>query len=238
VTPLRGEKAGLELFILIDDASAPRLALILEDLRTFIVRQPASTAVGIAYMHNGTARILQEPTANHQRAIAAISIPLGARSVMSSPYLALEDLMVRWPDSARRHEVVMVTSGIDPLGDFGFGNAYLDRAIERAQRKSVVVFGLYTVDAGRFGRSAGRIFFAQNHLTQLARETGGEAYMLGIEAPISFHSHLKDIEARLANQYLVTLITKPETKVGLQSFRLVSEAPNAEIVAAKQVYVP
>ena len=56
-TPARGENAGLDLFILIDDASDRSLGSQLDDLRSFINAQPQSTSVGVGYMRNGTVQI-------------------------------------------------------------------------------------------------------------------------------------------------------------------------------------
>jgi hypothetical protein len=45
--PLRGEHAGLELFVLVDDTLAPMsLAPQVDDLRRFINSQPNTTAIG------------------------------------------------------------------------------------------------------------------------------------------------------------------------------------------------
>src|SRR5690348_3109152 len=63
--PAQGEHAALELFLLIDDASSTSLGSQLDDLRQFVSSQPPSTAVGIAYMQNGTAQVLQNPTNDH-----------------------------------------------------------------------------------------------------------------------------------------------------------------------------
>src|ERR1700685_1999893 len=52
--PARGDRAGLELFLLIDDTADSRISLQYEDLRAFINAQPASTLVGVGYMRNST----------------------------------------------------------------------------------------------------------------------------------------------------------------------------------------
>src|SRR5690242_2336 len=49
-TPARGDRAGLDLFIMIDDASNPSLGSQLDDLRAFISAQPPTTSVGVGYM--------------------------------------------------------------------------------------------------------------------------------------------------------------------------------------------
>jgi hypothetical protein len=57
--PLQGEHAGLQLFFLIDDAANTSLGSQLEDIRQFIHAQPSTTAIGVAYIRNGIADILQ-----------------------------------------------------------------------------------------------------------------------------------------------------------------------------------
>ena len=74
--PLQGEHAGLQLFILIDDAASSSLGSQLEDIRQFINAQPSTTAIGVAYMRNGTADILQNPTNDHAQAAKALRLPL------------------------------------------------------------------------------------------------------------------------------------------------------------------
>src|SRR3989441_5494426 len=70
--PLQGEHAGLQLFILIDDAANTSLGSQLEDIRQFINAQPSTTAIGVAYMRNSIADILQNPTNDHAQAAKAL----------------------------------------------------------------------------------------------------------------------------------------------------------------------
>ena len=58
--PARGDRAGLDLFILIDDASDSSVGIQLDDLRSFINAQPSTTAVGVGYMRNGTVQVTRE----------------------------------------------------------------------------------------------------------------------------------------------------------------------------------
>src|SRR5437899_11827432 len=86
--PLQGEHAGLQLFILIDDAANTSLGSQLEDIRQFINAQPATTAIGVAYMRNGTADILQNLTNDHAQAAKALRLPLGDAGAAGTPYYA------------------------------------------------------------------------------------------------------------------------------------------------------
>src|SRR6202041_1200823 len=113
--PLQGDRAGLQLFILIDDSARATLALQYSSLVEFIKAQPASTAIGVGYMRNGTVFTAQNLTNDHALAAKALRLPIG-NGAYASPYLSLGDLMKRWPESSDRRESLMITSGIDPLG--------------------------------------------------------------------------------------------------------------------------
>jgi hypothetical protein len=48
--PLRGDRAALELFVLLDDGASPSIGSQFDDLRAFMVLQPDTTMVGVGYM--------------------------------------------------------------------------------------------------------------------------------------------------------------------------------------------
>ncbi len=237
LVPCQGEHAALELFILIDDGSSSSLGSQLKDLSDFIESQPPTTSVGIGYMRNATVEIVQNLTADHAKAAKALRLPFGSPGVIASPFLSLSDLIKRWPAGSARREVVLVSSGIDPLGG-AMANPYLDSAIAHAQRSGVVVYAIYTPASGHYRHSFWRLNWGQNHLAQIAEETGGEAYMLGFGPPVSFEPDLSDIAKHLTHQYLVTFLIGAGEKSGLQPVRLTTELPNAELVAADKVFVP
>lgn len=237
VVPAKDDCAALELMILIDDASGTTLGLQLNDLKRFIQNQPPETSIGVAYMRNGTIALAQGLTADHAAAGKALRLPSGSPGATPSPFLSLSDVIKQWPPSSARHEVLLITSGIDPLGG-GIADPYLDAATEHAQRAGVVVYAIYTPAAGHGGHSFWRLEWGQNHLAQVAEETGGEAYMLGFEPPVAFEPYLADISAQLSHQYLVTFLIAPRAKAGFQQVRFTTEVPNAELVHAGRVYVP
>jgi hypothetical protein len=233
---LQDDRAGLEFYVLVDDAASSSVGIQLSDIRKFIEQQRATSAIGIGYLRNGTVEILQTPTLDHAKAAGALRIPMS--SAGASPYLSLSDLIKRWPANSMRREVVMITSGDDPLGGSGTINPYADAAIADAQRAGIVVYAIYTPGIGHAGHSYWRANWGQNHLAQLAEETGAEAYMTGFGPPVSFAPYLKDLTAHLSHQYLVTFLAKPERKDSFQSVKLRTEVPNAELIAPSRVYVP
>jgi hypothetical protein len=236
--PLQGDRAGLELFIMLDDSANVSLGSQLEDIRQFISAQPPTTKVGIAYMQDGIAQVVQNLTNDHALTAKALRLPMANPGASASPYFSLGDLIKRWPASEERHEVLMITDGIDRYWGSGPGDTYVDQVIEQAQRAGVIVFGIYTPGVGHYGHSFWRMNWGQNYLSQVAEETGGEAYYLGFGAPVTFAPYLEDITRRLTRQYLLTFLAKLEKKAGMQRIKLRTEVPNAELVAADRVYVP
>lgn len=236
LVPCSGENSTLELFILIDDASSFTLGSQWTELQQFIEMQPATTSIGIGYMRNAAVDVVENLTTDHAKAVKAMRLPLGSAGVMPSPFLALSDLVKRWPASSARHEVILISSGIDALGG-GITNPYLDSAIDHAQRAGVPVYAIYTPSAGHFGHSYWRMNWGQSNLSKIAEETGGEAYMLGFGPPVTIGPYLTDITEHFDHQYLVTFLIKPGAKAAFQNVRFATEVPNAEIVAAGKVYV-
>ena len=237
--PAQGDHAALEFFLLLDDNASSSLGSQLEDLRQFIAAQPPTTLIGIAYMQNGTAQIAQNPTNDHAQAAKALRLPMGNGGGNASPYFSLTDLVKRWPPSNARHEVLMVTDGVDRFyGTGDIQDPYLEAAIDDAGKAGVVVSAIYSPGVGHFGHSYWQTYWGQNYLSQMADKTGGEAYSIGFSgAPVSFSPYLEDLTRRLQHQYLLAFIPKAEKKAGWHNVRLTTEVPNVDLVSAGRVYV-
>lgn len=238
--PAKGDHADLELFILIDDSANATLATQFEDIRQFINSQPATTKVGVAYMRNGVAEMVQNLTADHTQAAKSLRIPMGIGGASASPYFSLTDLIKHWPAGSPRREVLMISDGIDLYYEGAdTQDPYVDEAIEQAQRAGVIVFAIYNPGAGHYSRSYWRSNWGQLDLSRVADETGGESYYIGFNAPaVTFVPYLDDVEHRFNNQYLLSFLAKPEKKSGMQRVKLTTELPNTELVGADHAYVP
>lgn len=239
-TPAPVDGSGLEFMILLDDASNTTLGSQLEDIRKFIDEEPVSAKVGVAYMQNGIARIVQSPTTDHALAGKALRLPLGDPGANGSPYFSLSDLAKRWPAGASRREVLMVSDGIDRYYGAGdWEDPYLDAAIDDAQRAGIIVSALYSPGAGHFGHSFYQTYWGQLYMSKLADKTGGESYYIGMTGPpVAFAPYLDDVRARLTHQYLLTFLARPPKKAGLQQVKITTEVPHVDLVAADKVYVP
>jgi hypothetical protein len=237
-TPLRDEHGALQLFILLDDSSHVSVASQFEEIRNFITSQPPTTAIGIGYMRDGTVDITQNLTTEHELAAKALRLPMGNLGAFASIYLSIGDLIKRWPETPVRREILVISDGIDYFGGVGPANPYVDTCIEQAQKAGIIIYAIYATGVGHYGHSLFRMNWGQNYLSEVAQETGGEAYFLGYETPVSFAPYLDDISRRLNHQYLLVLLAKPEKKPGLQSVRLKTELKNVELAAADRVFLP
>lgn len=235
--PLRADRGGLELFVLVDDACATSIGANLDDLRKFINAQSDATGVAVGYIRNSTVQIEQNLTKDHEQAAKALRMPLGFPAAYSSPYLAVTSLIESWPKTANRRAIFLVSSGIDGLQP-GLGNSYLAAAIEHAQRANVEVSAIYGSAAGRAGRSFWRLNFGQSNLSQLAEETGGEAYFQGSQTPLSFAPFLEQFGDRLKHQYTLTFLANAGDKASDQRIRLETEVSNAELSGPDTVRIP
>jgi hypothetical protein len=265
--PAKGDNAGLQLFILIDDTLDTGVGNNLNDIRDFINAQPASTLIAIGYMSNAAVNVVQNFTADHDVAVKALRLPRGNFSTMDSPYLSLISLVKGWPQQNIRREVLMVTDGIDrlrgeqPWGSSSgrnsspsrnsrlgpdYGPVYhsmptmspdVNSASEISQRYNVLVYSLYAPGVGRAGRSSWDLQIGLSGLAKLADETGGDCFSLGTSSLVSFKPYLERLQKNFENQYYLVFQATPKGKGGLQRVNITTEVPNAEIAAPDNVWV-
>jgi hypothetical protein len=142
----RGET--LYLAVLIDDSLDSSVANQWSDLKAFIMAQPQSTYVAVAYARNGSATVAQDFTKDHALAAKALRIPLGSAGAFTSPYLAVQDWIKRWPDSGERKSIILFSSGVDYFrGSFDPIDPDLDTTVAHAQKQNVNVWTIYVPDA-------------------------------------------------------------------------------------------
>jgi hypothetical protein len=237
--PLRGERSGLQLVVLLDDSSRGNLGLQLNDIRTFLAGLPPNAQVAIGYMRNGTPNLVQNFTSDHAQAAKSLRLPSGNAGINGSPYFCLSDLVKHWPggDSNVRREVIMVTDGVDRYSGARFDpeNPYVQAATSDAQKAGVVVYSIYYRGQGRLDRSFVATDGGQNYLTMVSGSTGGKVYLEGFGNPVSFAPFLSDIQRKLQNQYELSFVST--AKPGLQGIRVKTSQPNTSLEYPSRVPV-
>ena len=237
---LTGDLANMQLFLFLDDSTrSSSLGTHFKELKEFITSLPPTTQVGIGYMRNGTYSLAQNFTADHQKAAAALRLPLAVPGTNASPYFCLSELLKHWPSSEAtgRRAVLMLTDGVDRYyTPADLDDPYMDAAIHDAVRRGVMVYSIYLAGAGRYGRFGRPLALGQSHLIQVGEETGGYAYFEEFRDPVDIAPFLNDLRDRLDHQYQITIGAVNEK--GFVSAKLHTESKGVKVVGPKTVFVP
>lgn len=229
----------LRLAIFIDDSLDPVVANQWSDLKQFILSQPDSTYIAVAYGRNGTAMIAQDFTKNHELAAKALRLPIGSAGAISSPYLAVLDFVKRWPSPGGRNSIIFITSGIDFFrGGFDLQNPDLDSAVSRAEKSNINIWTIYWPNNFHRGRGFFRVSNAQSLLAKLSEQTGAETYSLGLGEPVTLKPYFDEIDEHLKNQYLLSFRSNGGNKGKFQHVRVHTEQPGVEFLTFDQVFLP
>ena len=235
------DKANLQLVMLIDDSARTSLGLYLKEISGFINALPPNVEIGIAYIDNGGARFVQPFTLDHAKAAKQLRLPAGFPGANASPYFALSALIKAWPNAGdgMRHEVVMVSNGVD--GYYGLRydpeDPYVNATIQQAQKAGVVIYSIYYKDRGIASRLGAGVDSGQNYLIQMSEATGGELYYQGFDNPVSFIPFFDQISRNLQNQYEVGLTIPAKVRDGLQNLKVKVNVPNSKVNSPSSVFI-
>ncbi len=234
---LAGDRAGMQLFILLDDSTrSASLGTQLPELKSFVASLPPSTEVGIGYLQHGTFALAQKFTTDHQAAARALRLPAAMPGENGSPYFGLEDLAKHWPSSepTDRRVVLLLTDGVDRYYDnYQVDDPYVDSAIHAALKNSVAVYPIYLRGAGFYGRGQWSTNMAQSRLMEVSDQTGGYSYFQDLADPVSIQPFLKDFHDRLEHQYRLTFQAPHHQEI--ESVKVRTELPGVKIEAPSRV---
>jgi hypothetical protein len=234
LVPFKGGR-DLDLYILIDDAANYDFGAKLRELRQFVTSQPAATSIGVAFIREGTLDVVEQPTRDHQRAAQALRAPSG--SIAANPYCALSGLIDSLRNNSVRHEIVLVSTGMDDSATGGVCmNA--ERTIHDAERAGAVIYAIYNPVAGYASEKWSKVESGIVDLAHVSYETGGEAYFMGHNPPNSIEPFLADITEHLANQYLVKFRLTGGPESGFQRIQITSGTRDQELMKPETVWVP
>jgi hypothetical protein len=235
--PFRGDRAGLELYLLVDNCSSCEPGTKFEELRRFIVSQPATTAIGVAYIRNGHLEVAENPTQDRESAVKALNVPEGNKP--ANPYDSLTALIKSWGQNSSRHAVLMITNGIDPATPGTGQDASVEAAIATAQRNRVTVYAMYHPSADYLDSDLSEMYTGQVQLAHLAMETGGEAYFTSFGPLPTLAPFLTDLGDHLANQYLLQFLANPGEGPGaLEQVMVRSKIYDVELMAPDRTWIP
>ena len=238
--PLRGDQAGVELVLLIDEGARSSLGREMDDITQFVNQLPPNVKFTIGYMENGRAVLSGPFTADHAEALKGLRLPAGMPEENGSPYFCLSDLAKHWPSNDReaRRQVIMITDGVDYYERrYDPQDPYLLAAIQDSVRAHLVVYSIYWRNTGFLDRTGYANYDGQNLLAQVTQSTGGNSYWIGLGNPVSLQPYFEDFSRRLQNQYELGFTVPLHGKAQEETLKVKVKAPDTSVTAPQQVWV-
>jgi len=207
------EDAPLSLAVLIQDDLTSGFNLHLAEIKKFITALPRGSRVMVGYIRGGSTQIRQKFTTDLEAAAKSLRIVVGSSSAAPrSPYDGVDDVLDRFDAlPAGRRAVLLFSDGLDTSG--GIANASpmqsldLDKAVLKAQRKSVAVFSIYSQSSSNPNENSTLTLYGQGGLQKLSDESGGRAFYQGSITPINLIPFFKDLSILLTRQFLLTYLS-------------------------------
>lgn len=231
----------LTLAVLVQDDLSSEVNLQLEQIKDFIRTLPQGSRVMVAYLRGGTTQIRQKFTIDLEKAADSIRIVVGSPSVAPrSPYDGVNEVLKKFDALPNgRRAILLVSDGLDRSNGFSASAALrsdeLDRAVERAQKRSVAVYSFYSASSLTQNDNSALVSAGQGSLLSLSKETGGRAFFQGFSSPISFKPFFQDLGILLQRQFAVTYLS-PNLKKGYYKVKVSSSNPELEIEHPKGYY--
>jgi VWFA-related protein len=235
------EDAPLALAILIQDDLSSSFNLQIRDLKEFIRSLPRGSRVMVGYIRGGSLQIRQRFTDDLNAAAESLRIAASTSAVAAlNPYDSVIDALNRFDAlPAGRRAILLLSDGLDVSQ--GLSNSTpsqstdLDRAITRAQRRSVAVFSFYFPASITDGGDSRLILNGQGSLAKISDETGGRAFFQGSLAPVSLQPFFRDLKLLLNRQFLLSYLSTHMNR-GYHRVEVLSTNPAIKIEHPKGYY--
>ena len=231
----------LTIAILIQDDLASNFNLQIDEIKKFIRELPRGTRVMVGYLRAGTVQVRQKFTEDLDRAADSLRIVVGSSAVAPrSPYDGVDEILNRFDSvPAGRRAILLFSDGLDTSQGLNLASISqsfdLDRAMLKAQRKSVAVYSFYSPTKLTDDGNSILILAAQGALQKLSEGTGGRAFFQGSLAPISFSPFFRDLVLALNRQFALTYLSTHMNK-GYHRVQVESTNPEIKIDHPKGYY--
>ena len=197
----------LNLAVLIQDDLVSQVGNELGVTREFIRSLPRGSRVMVGYITTGTLQVQQPFTNDLDKAARSLRVPRASTSASSfNPYVevieALRNFDANWKG---KNAVLLISDGLDTSRGFDSTSSAhsidLERAIKKANERSVAVYAFYAPSVGLTSNSRLAASYGQNSLNRLADDTGGKAFFQGTTGFVTFDSYFERLRQTLNEQY-------------------------------------
>jgi VWFA-related protein len=231
----------LSIAILIQDDLSSRVNLQLKDIKKFILNLPKDSRVMVAYLRSGTLQVRQKFTKDLEKAASSIRIVTSSSAVAPrNPYDGVISSLNRFDSlPGGRRAILLLSDGLDVSQ--GFTNSTpsmsndLQRAILRAQKRSVAVYSFYSSASLTNDGNSVLVNNGQGSLNKLSKETGGKAFFQGTFTPVSYQPFFRDLNRALKRQFALTYLST-HMKKGYYKIEVTSTNPEVKIEHPKGYY--
>ncbi|HEX8248135.1 MAG TPA: hypothetical protein VF599_08195 [Pyrinomonadaceae bacterium] len=234
-------EAPMALAILIQDDVSSSVNLELKRIGEFIRRLPKGSRVMVAYLRAGSIQVRQRFTDDLEKAADSLRIIASVASAApSSPYQSVEEALGRFDAlPIGRRAILLISDGLDAsrgLDDSSpTGSLDLERAISKAQRKSVAVYSFYASASLTERANVSVILNAQGSLQKLSEQTGGRAFFQGLTTPVNYEPFFREVNLSLNRQFVLTYLST-HMKKGYHKVDVSSTNPDIKIEHPKGYY--
>lgn len=231
----------LSIAILIQDDLAANFNLQIKDIQKFIRGLPKGTRVMVGYARGGSVQVRQRFTDDLEKAATTLRIVSGAAfTAPRSPYDSVDEVLGRFDAvPAGRRAVLLFSDGLDSSSGLNLASISqsfdLERAILKAQRKSVAVYSFYSPTTTTENGNSILILAAQGALEKMSEQTGGKAFFQGSLAPISYLPFFDELNLMLNRQFALTYLSTHMNK-GYHKLSVQSTNPDIKIEHPKGYY--
>ncbi|HEX8735013.1 MAG TPA: VWA domain-containing protein [Pyrinomonadaceae bacterium] len=233
--------APLALAVLIQDDVSSSVNLELKRLGEFIRRLPKGSRVMVAYLRVGSIQVRQKFTDDLEKAAESLRIISGVAAVApSSPYQSVEEALGRFDAlPTGRRAILLISDGLDVSRGLESSSPTtsldLERAITKAQRKSVAIYSFYASASLTERANSSVILNAQGALQKLSEETGGRAFFSGLSTPVNYEPFFREVNMSLNRQFVLTYLST-HMKKGYHKVDVTSTNPEIKIEHPKGYY--
>ena len=233
--------APLALEVLIQEDLSSNFNLQIKDIANFIRNLPKGSRVMVAYIRGGNLQIRHKFSDDLEAAAKSLRIVVSSSAAAPrNPFDGVVDALNRFDAlPAGRRAILLVSDGLDVSQGVESStpgqSIDLDRAILRAQRRSVAVYSFYSPASLTDNGDSRLILNGQGSLQKLSDETGGRAFFQGSIAPISFNPFIKDLRLLLTRQFLLSYLST-HMKRGYHRVEVTSTNPEVKIEHPRGYY--
>ncbi|MGE3466685.1 MAG: hypothetical protein AB7J13_07105 [Pyrinomonadaceae bacterium] len=227
-------ESPMSIAVVIQEDLTSSFNLHLKDIREFIQSLPSGTRVMVAYSRSGSLNVRQRFTDDLAVAANSLRIVAGSSSLAPrSPFDGISEVLGRFDGvPSGRRAILLFSDGLDTSSGVNLASisqsSELDRAILKAQRRSVAVYSFYAPTTASENANSIFVLAGQGALAKLSDHTGGRSFYRGSRPAVSYVPFFRELVLSLNRQFALTYLST-HMKKGYHKVSVTSTNPEVKI---------